>query len=132
MKFNAAIALVAALFASLTNTVLTFAAEQTVEDLYNDCTEKRTYADQGFCMGFVSGVARQTFINGSALKKFQKDDSTLGLIMAPISACGDSFVSNAATVQVFINWAKDHPDRWNQPAGLGVMQAIRDTWPCPK
>jgi Rap1a immunity proteins len=82
-----------------------------------------------FCLEFVSGVARQLFTNRLALKDIK---TSRDLIMMSIpSACPTSFVSNGAMVQAFSEWAKRHPEEWRATAQIGVMQAVRDTWPCP-
>jgi Rap1a immunity proteins len=77
---------------------------------------------------FVSGVARQTFTNGLALKDI-KDPPDL-LTMSIPSACPKSFVSNDGIVEAFNEWANQHIEKWSASAQIGVMQAMRDTWPC--
>jgi hypothetical protein len=33
-------------------------------------------------------------------------------------------------MHAFIDWAKENPKRWNLPMVEGVMDAIREKWPC--
>jgi hypothetical protein len=84
--------------------------------------------DKIFCLEFVSGIARQAFTNGLALKDI-KDPPDLMTMSIP-SACPKSFVSNDAMVEAFNEWANQHLETWSASAQKGVMQAMRDTWPC--
>ena len=98
-----------------------------VQELYKQCTGRKGSLDEVFCLEFVSGVARQVFTNGLALKDI-KDPPDL-TTMIP-SACPKSFVSNDAMVEAFSEWANQHIEKWSASAQIGVMQAMRDTWPC--
>ena len=101
--------------------------EWDVQDLYKQCTFKGSF-DEIFCLEFVSGVARQVFTNGLELKDI-KDPPDLMTMSIP-SACPKSFVSNDAMVEAFSEWANQHIEKWSASARIGVMQAMRDTWPC--
>ena len=101
--------------------------EWDVQDLYKQCTYKGSL-DKIFCLEFVSGVARQVFTNGLELKDI-KDPPDLMTMSIP-SACPKSFVSNDAMVEAFSEWANQHIEKWSASARIGVMQAMRDTWPC--
>jgi len=102
-------------------------SEWDVQDLYKQCRYKGSL-DQIFCLEFVSRVARQAFVNGQALKDI-KDPPDLMRLSIP-SACPKSFVSNDAMVEAFSDWANQHIEKWSAGAQIGVMQAMRDTWPC--
>ena len=93
--------------------------EPDVHDLYKQCVGAKGSLDKVFCLEFVSGVARQAFTNGPALK--QPRD---------FSACPKSSVSNDVMVDAFSEWANRHLDKWSASAQTGVMQAMHDTWPC--
>ena len=101
--------------------------EWNVQDLYKQCKYKGSL-DEIFCLEFVSSVARQIFTNGLALKDI-KDLPDLMTMSIP-SACPKSFVSNDAIVEAFNEWANQHLEKWSASARIGVMQAMRDTWPC--
>jgi hypothetical protein len=77
---------------------------------------------------FVSGVARQVFTNGLTLKEIKGPPDLM--TMSIPSACPKSFVSNDAMVEAFNEWANQHLETWSASAQKGVMQAMRDTWPC--
>ena len=101
-------------------------SEWNVHDLYKQC--KGGSLDEIFCLEFVSHVARQVFTNGLALKDI-KDPPELMTMSIP-SACPKSFVSNDAMVEAFSEWANQHIEKWSASAQTGVIQAMRDTWPC--
>jgi hypothetical protein len=102
--------------------------EWNVQELYKQCEARKGSLDEIFCLEFVSGVARQVFTNGLALKDI-KDPPDLNTMSIP-SACPKSFVSNNAMVEAFSEWANQHIEKWSASAHIGVMQAMRDTWPC--
>src|SRR5215510_5540275 len=102
--------------------------EWNVQELYKQCKGRKGSLDEIFCLEFVSGVSRQVFTNGLALKDF-KDPPDLITMSIP-SACPKSFVSNGAMVEAFSEWANQHIEKWSASAQIGVMQAMRDTWPC--
>jgi hypothetical protein len=107
--------------------VPTFAEFET-QELLKQCNYKGSL-DRIFCLEFVSGVARQVFMNGHALKH---NNASLDLTtMSVLSACPKSFVSNDAMVEAFNGWANEHLEKWQTGARTGVMQAMSDTWPCP-
>ena len=102
--------------------------EWDVQELYKQCKGRRGSLDEIFCLEFVSRVARQVFTNGLELKTI-KDPPDLITMSIP-SACPKSFVSNDAMVEAFSEWANQHIEKWSASARIGVMQAMRDTWPC--
>jgi Rap1a immunity proteins len=102
--------------------------EWNVQELYKQCRGRKGSLDEIFCLEFVSGVARQVFTNGLALKDI-KDPPDLNTMSIP-SVCPRSFVSNDAMVEAFSEWANQHIEKWSASAQIGVMQAMRDTWPC--
>ena len=100
--------------------------EWNVQDLYKQCKYKGSL-DEIFCLEFVSSVARQIFTNGLALKDIK---DLPDLMTMSIRACPKSFVSNDAIVEAFNEWTNQHLEKWSASARIGVMQAMRDTWPC--
>jgi len=102
--------------------------EWDVHELYKQCTYKGSL-DKVFCLEFVSSVARKVFTNGLVLKNIKYPPDLL--TMSIPSACPKSFVTNDAMVEAFNEWANQHLEKWTASARIGVMQAMRDTWPCP-
>ena len=96
-----------------------------VQELYKQC--KGGSFGEVFCLEFVSRVARQVFTNGLALKDIK---DLPDLMTISIRACPKSFVSNDAIVEAFNEWTNQHLEKWSASARIGVMQAMRDTWPC--
>jgi Rap1a immunity proteins len=100
-----------------------------VQELFKQCNNYKGSLDRIFCLEFVSGVARQVFMNGQALKR---SNASLDLTtISVLSACPKSLVSNDAMVEAFNGWANEHLEKWRTGARTGVMQAMSDTWPCP-
>lgn len=33
---------------------------------------------------------------------------------------------------VFVKWAEQNPETWNEPWGLSLVNSLIDAWPCPK
>jgi hypothetical protein len=98
-----------------------------VQELFKQCNYKGSL-DKIFCLEFVSGIARQVFTNGLG-SKHSNVPPDLATMPIP-SACPKSFVSNDAMVEAFNEWANRHLETWSSSAQKGVMQAMRDTWPC--
>jgi len=102
--------------------------EWDVQELYKQCKGRKGSLDEIFCLEFVSTVARQVFTNELALKGI-KDRHDLVSVSIP-SACPKTILSNDAIVEAFREWANEHIEKWSASAQTGVMQAMRDTWPC--
>jgi len=102
--------------------------EWDVQELYKHCTGRKGSFEKIFCLEFVSGVARRVFTDGLASKDI-KEPPDLTTVSIP-SACPKSFVSDDAMVEAFNEWANQHIEKWGVSAQKGVMQAMRDTWPC--
>src|SRR5215510_499363 len=99
-----------------------------VHGLFKQCTDGGSI-DKIFCLEFVSSVARKAFTNGLASENINPPD--LMTTSLP-SACPKSIVSNDAMVEAFNAWASQHFEQWKATARAGVMQAMSDTWPCPR
>ena len=102
--------------------------EWDVQELYKQCRARKVGLEEIFCLEFVAAVARQVFTSGLALKGI-KDRRELTTMSIP-SACPKAVVSNDAMVEAFREWANEHIEKWSASAQTGVMQAMRDTWPC--
>jgi len=102
--------------------------EWDVQELYKQCRGRKGSLDEIFCLEFVSAVARQVFRNGLALKDIKDRRDLMAMSISP--ACPKTAVSNDAMVEAFREWANEHIEKWRTSAQTGVMQAMRDTWPC--
>jgi Rap1a immunity proteins len=98
-----------------------------VQTFYSKCS-KGNKMGQAYCLGFISGAARQMFWTGAFFKNTKNHDDRK--LISFVSACLESSVSDSAMLQAFMNWARNHPEKWHMVTQLGVMEAIRSTWPC--
>jgi len=120
------------LVVALSLTVPTFVSSQEgnqidIRELSRRCGSQNDI-ERAFCLGYVSGVARQVKWNGLAYKDLTNlHDAT---IIAFMAACPSTVVSDEATLQVFKDWAKNHSDQGGSDAQLGVMNALVAMWPC--
>jgi hypothetical protein len=110
-------------FALLTSRPSIAAKLGTFEALYNSCVADLTFehsAGGAFCEGYVGGVSGIMILNGiEHIKNYQ-------------SMCIPSSVgpSDRATVKAVTNFASSHPEDWSDPMIVGVILALRSTWPC--
>lgn len=102
--------------------------KEDTQSLYDKCRQPSPSVNLAYCIGFLSGAAQQMFWLGAHLDDAKNDDDRT--LMSFFSACPKATVSNAAMLQAFINWAQKHPEKWDAEKQLGVMEAIRTTWPC--
>jgi len=69
-----------------------------------------------YCLGYVGGIG--DYLKGMGLSGTNPKQSI----------CGD--ISYGAAAQAFTNWAQKHPERWSENRLIGVVLALRETWPC--
>jgi hypothetical protein len=50
--------------------------------------------------------------------------------MLSVSSNARAVYIAAGGMHAFIDWAKENPKRWNLPMVEGVMEALREKWPC--
>jgi hypothetical protein len=124
----------AAMFAILLTPISSQSEEskQDVQQLYRQCKTPAKDVERTFCVAFISGVAEQMIATGKLAAK-QREEGNLAndkdrALLSFLSACPKA--SFGAMVQAFINWAERHPEEWSSPRQLGVMQVLRETWPC--
>jgi hypothetical protein len=88
-----------------------------IQSLYNACTADDAH-DQMFCAGYISATMDTLSVLGAA-----ESAKTFGM-------CPKVRVSYGAAVQVFKNWAQNHPETWSFHRFLGVSWALKEAWPC--
>jgi len=84
-----------------------------VQELLRRCAQGSEW--ELYCIGYVSGIGTLMLMNGSL--------TDFGICSAGTIPCG-------AMEQAFRNWAEKHPEKWGAEAHMGVMLALRETWPC--
>lgn len=95
--------------------------KQDVQTLLNDCESTESLAF-GLCVGTVRGIATVMQFNCS----FYRDGSSPLNTLAADSA----EASYGAMKQAFINWARANPSKWSMRGELGLITALRETFPC--
>jgi hypothetical protein len=109
---------------------------QDVQWLYHRvCANYSSNDAHAFCMTYISGVAdvmqknceiaRQRLSAGGLSNA---DDRR-----AMLSVSSDArkvYGTTAGMTHAFIDWAKENPKRWNVPMVEGVVEALREKWPC--
>ncbi len=91
--------------------------------LASDC-ESQSF-EQFYCFGRLSGIFDMMDLNA---KKLISTSDRRTKILSVCNVNGGQ--SNAALRQIFLNWAKAHPERWSEPDQVGVVTALSETWPC--
>jgi Rap1a immunity proteins len=79
----------------------------TVHVLYQACTSPRESQMFARCFGYIEGVA----------------DSMIGENFC----IADGIMNFPAIIQVFVNWASAHPEKWDEAQIAGVMDALGST-----
>ena len=95
---------------------------QTVQGLYRMCTHP-SHVQQSYCFGFVDGVEAALHASTALLEARG--------IHANLNWCATGSPTREQKVQAFKNWHDRHPDLWQDAPELGVIAALRATWPCP-
>jgi hypothetical protein len=91
---------------------------QDIQKLLEKCNaEGEENYKQFYCIGYVAGIGDAMRLNGQS-----------GLL-DQMSICGEEG-TYGAMVQAFMNWAQKHPERWGEHSSVGVITALRESWPC--
>jgi hypothetical protein len=93
-----------------------------VQSLHQLCKKPIETQEFAVCMGFVSGVGETMGVLQFGIRTFP-DFGAFSICDAP---------PHGAMVQAFTDWAEKNPQEWKNPAILGVMTALRETWPCER
>lgn len=81
--------------------------------------------DPTYCIAYIAGV---TDMMGMAAAVGNNTKELGGRRIMGI--CPVTFLSYGSARQAFLNWADKHPEKWSEEMGFGVIEALRDTWPC--
>ena len=97
---------------------------QTTEKIINLCTaspEDPLYHQAiNFCHGFLVGAYRY------------HDATSRGPAGIQLVCMPDSRPSRNDTVDMFIDWAKAHPQQWGEPPVETEFRFLMEKWPCKK
>jgi Rap1a immunity proteins len=104
------------------------AAEGDIGNLLNECSDDQQAFGFTYCVAFVTAALDFMRVNGFMMRNLRDDKDGW------LSAWGVCFEGQNTTVraaiQVFMNWAQAHPERWSEPDYIGVAEAFRDHWQC--
>jgi hypothetical protein len=105
------------------------ATDFNIQKLLQECSAGNPSSYFFHCIGRVGGIADMMGINGLIMVK-PHHGSTTRELQQYATCAGNPAPSYGAQVQVFMNWAQDHPDRWADPDIVGVITALQQAWPC--
>jgi len=88
----------------------------TIQNMIRMCKEDSKITDFSNCAGMASGVFMTMVAN--------RDNP------GAVRVCTTLSVSNGQIIQIFLNWAKDHPEEWQGPAPFGFILALQEKLPC--
>jgi len=95
---------------------------QTTENIVNLCTaspdDPLYHQAINFCHGFLVGAYRYYEAAGSG-------PGGLKLVCLP-----DPRPSRNETIDMFIEWAKAHPQHWSEPPVESEFRFLMEKWPC--
>jgi Rap1a immunity proteins len=92
------------------------APSDNVQELLGMCNAEEDYKKIS-CLSYVSGIGDAMLLNG-------KIDP-----LGQMSICAEK-ITYGAMEQAFKNWAQKHPERWGHLRYVGVIAALRESWPC--
>jgi hypothetical protein len=76
----------------------------------------------GFCIGIMRGTS-DILVRNCALGLSDFDGQ-------PTALATRSDSSFAAKWQAFRKWAQNNPEHWDEPLEFGIINALRETFPC--
>jgi hypothetical protein len=97
-----------------------FEPEQSVKALYDMCKKPDATFPSTMCLGFISGVADNMQLLGFGLKDHPD--------LARFAICGNP--PYGTMVETFITWAEKNPQEADHARIVGVVKALRESWPC--
>ena len=96
--------------------------DSTVQSLLSDCEAPSGSFDSAYCLGVIQGTRN---VMGVLCYEIQQGNAGNSALAADVS-----YITLGAARQAFTNWAKDNPQQWDIHGNLGVIMALRNTFPC--
>ncbi len=94
------------------------ASAETTGVLFRQCMDfPRKKNEFYYCLGYMAGV--------HDIMNIKRDNLQCGPTELPN-------VSNNELVEQFLDWARQNPERWDEPAYLGMIATIDTFYPCPR
>jgi hypothetical protein len=88
-----------------------------VQELLDLCKQRPDSYGYAICLNYIAGIGDVMGATAQVIDDFR-----------PLGMCGEP--TYGALVQAFVNWAEKHPEQWKTDPGVGVMVALRETFPC--
>jgi hypothetical protein len=106
----------------------------TGRDVYTACQKKleytaniqQTYEDKrqaGICNGLMKGIDDMQILLASKYRKFVHTRKIYFY-------CITEGTSMDEMAQQYINYMNNHPEDMNQPAGISILEALKEAYPC--
>jgi Rap1a immunity proteins len=110
-------------------------AQSDVQWLYHRvCANYSSNDAQAFCMTYIGGVAdlmqKNCEIARQRLSAGGLSNADDRRAMLSVSSDARAGYVTAGGMHAFIDWAKENSERWNLPMVEGVVEALREKWPC--
>ncbi|WP_366928994.1 Rap1a/Tai family immunity protein [Mesorhizobium sp.] len=99
---------------------------RSVQTFLEACNAEDASPKAFYCVGTIHGIVDTLTMNGVINNRAQRKSPEF----VRFSICPPQGTTVGANVQAFKNWANAHPEQWSTPDLLGVLIALRETWPC--
>lgn len=106
------------------------AQEQTVGQMIPHCERaaslvyrsEEELSHGAYCFGVIAGVRQVMAYNCLTV--------SAGTASPHPSFTGNPNLGNGPSAQLFVNWARAHPEQWGEPFPNGVISAFAEAFPC--
>ena len=91
--------------------------------------------EQAFCITYIEGVADLMLWNCRLARERVSagglaNEADRKAILSLSSDPATSFVGSLGMKHAFLDWGNNHPERLKLPMAAGVIEALREKWPC--
>ena len=111
------------------------------KEMLDYCEQPKMSIGSGFCVGYIRGTFQQKNVSEQLLLAVTKSI----IDMAGSKADGAEAVKKSVSKvygcienrsgeqleAVFVKWAKANPERWHEPAFIGILQSGTEAFPPP-
>lgn len=98
--------------------------EYTTQYLLKACETEDANIDKGFCYGALA--AAHQF---STVQCYGREHVDFDL---PLASEIPEGVTLGAMLQIFVNWARDNPERWGDAFTMSIVTAFAESYPCTR
>ncbi|PHR62656.1 MAG: hypothetical protein COA47_02805 [Robiginitomaculum sp.] len=83
-------------------------------------------AGYGYCSGYIKGLHDSAELE--TLIDLLRDPESK---TTPLFGCLSDEATTTSVMENFVKWAKNHPEKTNEFAMIGIQQSVAKQWPCP-